>query len=827
MDSNRPCVYYFSDPPPDGPGEAKRLLGGKGASLNAMSRAGLQVPPGFTISTECCRCYFERERKWPEGLEEEVRRNLRRLEEETGRPFGRGAVPLLVSVRSGAAVSMPGMMDTLLNCPLHAGLADQVGDTPGLWNLYLQFIRSFAHTVDHLDEGFFDELDRRHGPQPSRAHADAYLYAYRERTGRRLPDAPWDILVACINAVFDSWHNQRAVVYRQRHGIRALEGTAVNIQAMFPSEVSGVLFTQDPNDLDAGRMIVEASYGLGEAIVSGDVETGRREEIQRLEALAGDKRKVWIAHNLAETLRHPTPLTWDIVGRFISGSGGFGRMYRQLGYRPSRKVSREGFLELIGGRIYADPDRLAEMFWDGIPVRYELAALLEDKTLLDRGPTKFDPNKADGRFLRKLPGTLLAMWRASRKLRRLRSRARRTFEQEILPAYLEYVEEKRREELASLSDVQVLAELDDRCQRVLRQFGAESLKPGFLAGLAFDALQGLLVQLLGKQAAAELAATLTRALEGDTTFEQDALLYRVAAGQATLEEFLERFGHRSSDEMELAEPRWRENPAYLRQMIDRFRADSGRSPEEIHRQNLTRRRAAEEQLPAILARCGGSSLRERIQRDLAEVRDLLPLRESGKHYLMMGYELIRAAIEQLAARWDLGAGIYFLRRDELEHYPARRQELDEQIARRRTRWQALKRLHMAEVIDSDHLDGLGLPEEIESLDELQGTAVASGVATGMVRVVFDPQAAGDLGEGYVLVCPSTDPGWTPLFMAAAGLIVERGGMLSHGAIVARDFGIPAVVCPHATRLLETGDHIRIDGASGKITVIERAVGTAV
>jgi len=910
--SERSWIHDFSDPSPDG-SDLKTLLGGKGASLKQMCRAGLNVPPGFTITTAACAAYFDRQRRWPEGLEEEVRENLARLESASGRRFGRGARPLLVSVRSGAAVSMPGMMDTILNCGLHPGLADDVGDTPAFWHLYVQFIESFASTVDGLDRTTLEAEARSGDGQAGdgRAWANAYLQAYARATGRPFPTDPWQCLVACINAVFDSWNNERAVTYRKHHDVRGLAGTAVSVQMMFPSEVSGILFSQDPNDLASGRMIVEASYGLGEAVVSGgvspdrfsinrddpadftvaigqkahviaalgqssprdpdapsldarqiaelcdlglrieeffghpvdvewgwaegrfallqarairgldvarEVETARQEEIARLRAMTDGRRRVWVTHNLAETLPLPTPLSWDIVGEFMTGDGGFGQMYRQLGYRPSAAARREGFLDLIGGRVYADPDRLAGMFWDGMPMRYELDALVEDKGLLDRGPTKFDPDQADGRFLVRLPGTLWAMWRSSKIMRRARRDAARRFLDEVLPPYLKYVEEKRAQDLGPLSDEQVLDELDARRVQVLTRFGPESLVPGFVGSLAFDALQQLLVQLMGPDEGTAMAATLTRALEGDTTFEQDALLYRVAHGGATMEEFLDRFGHRASNEMELAEPRWREEPRHIEQLASRMQS-LPRGPEEIHEENLARRSEAQQQLPGVLARRGGSSLREPIEENLHEARALLPYRESGKHYLMMGYELLRLVIEELAERWDLGRKIYFLRLDEMRDFARNRDELERAIEARRLRWRACQRLDMPDVIDSHELDGLGLPRPVEAASELKGTPVAAGAATGTVRIVLNPHEAGDLGDDPILVCPSTDPGWTPLFLSIRGLVIERGGVLSHGAIVARDFGIPAVVCPDATRILQEGARVRVDGNHGTVSVL--------
>jgi pyruvate,water dikinase len=906
-------VYHFDDPPPTGEADLPGLLGGKGSSLRAMTQAGLHVPPGFTITTECCRRYFELGRRWPDDLDRQLREHLARLEAQTGRTFGQGRRPLLVSVRSGAARSMPGMMDTLLNCGLHPDLAADppqgVGDSPRFWRTYAQFVAMFTSTVHGVALSGCDKA----------ADGDAALALlgdYQRQTGEPFPTDPWDALVACINAVFDSWHNERAVAYRNRHNIRDLHGTAVNVQVMFASQVSGIAFSQDPNDIAAGQMIVEAAYGLGEAVVSGEVtpdryivrrgdfaiasrdvgdkaavvlplgddtpaesdapclsdeqvvelarlvlrveehfghpvdvewgwadgqftllqarairglevagqvERARQDEIDRLAELverAGGRRRVWIEHNLGETLRWPTPLTWDIVRRFMTGSGGFGRMYRQLGYRPSQRVCAEGFLELIGGRVYADPQRLGELFWDGMPLVYDTDAVVGDPSLLDRAPAKFDPDRADGRFLLQLPANLHAMWRIRRNVRRGMANANQRFDAAVRE-YQARLRQIRQAQLDGLSDTQLIAEIDRRRAVVLDEFGPESLLPGLFGGMAYDGLEAMLGQLLGHEAGAAMAATLTAGLE-DTTTQQDALLHDVARGNASLEAFIEQFGHRCVGEMELGQPRWREDPTYLEQTIGRLRRDGGRDPRAMHAENVARRDEAERSLPNQLCDAGGSALLERIQVDLADARALLPYRETGKHYLMMGYELIRQAIESLAQRWGLvDDDIYFLHFEELAGFTNDRARLAEQVARRRLRWQAFQRLDMADVIDSDELDRLGQPPEAADGAELAGTAVAAGAATGVARIVLRPDEAGDLGTDYVLVCPSTDPGWTPLFLGARGLIVERGGVLSHGAIVARDFGIPAVVCPGATRILDEGERITLDGNRGRIIRLER------
>jgi rifampicin phosphotransferase len=829
-------IYHFADPVESDGQAVRQVLGGKGASLKEMTQAGLPVPPGFTLGVTCCEQFFAGGRRWPAGLEEELREAISQLERETGRRFGEPAHPLLVSVRSGAAVSMPGMMDTLLNC----------GD-------------------------------------PSKGDA-------------------WTQLVQAINAVFESWLSERAVVYRAHHQIRGLAGTALTVQAMFPSEISGIAFTQDPTDWQAQRIVIEAAYGLGEVVVSGEVtpdrflvpradltqyattpgkhgqegqpipcllaaqvqelarialrieehyghpvdiewgwaagrfallqarpirgldvlravEPARLAEIARLRRLANGQRRVWVAHNLGETLRFPTPLTWDIVRAFMSGDGGFGQLYQQLGYRPSRRVRAEGFLELIGGRIYADPDRLAELFWEGMPLAYDPDALTRDKTLLDKAPTKFDAAKADGLFLLRLPRNLWGMWRVARNAQRGRREAKSRFDSAALPAFLRQVDVQKSDQLHNLSDDAVIERLHQWSRENLGTFAAESLRPGFFGAMAFASLEAMLVQLMGERDGAELARTLTLALDGDVTFEQDAVLYKIAQGQADLAAFLERFGHRCIGEMELAVPRWREEPSYLEQMVARIRANPSRSPDGIHREGADHYRQARDRLPETLRRWGGSCFRERIESDLDDARTLLPFRESGKFYLMMGYEQLRRAVEELARRWGLGQDIYYLTLAELPRWRSESTRLAAEIGTRKLRWQALQKLDLADPIDSACLDSLGLPQELDATQsELAGTAMAPGVASGPARIVFDPNDAGELGAGYILVCPSTDPGWTPLFLGARGLIVERGGVLSHGAIVARDFGIPAVACPSATRLVMAGAIVRVDGNTGRVVL---------
>ncbi|MFB3893181.1 MAG: PEP/pyruvate-binding domain-containing protein [Phycisphaerae bacterium] len=916
-------IYFFGDGGSEGDPARKEVLGGKGASLAGMSRAGLPVPPGFTISVECCRHYHANGHKWPAGLEEQLKQYISRLEEVTGRPFGQGPRPLLVSVRSGAAVSMPGMMDTLLNCGLHPALADDLADKDRFWLTYRQFVQQFAQTVADV------KLDGQHtsapgqavasgqsaGAKADRELAEAVRKLYESKTGRPFPATPWQTLVECVNAVFESWNSDRAVVYRKSQDVRGVDGTAVNVQAMFPSEVSGIAFTANPADPLARDIVIESSYGLGEAIVSGgvspdlfivdrdsmaikdrtlghkvhavaaldgpaaaraldpkafslsddqvlqvarlalkvekhygfpvdiewafaggqfallqsrpvrglevalDIEVGRQEEIARLKSLAAGKRKVWVTHNLGETLPNPTPLTWDIIRHFMSGRGGFGLMYRHIGYHPSASIDKDGILELICGQIYADPDRAAELFASHLPKVYDLDAVAEDPGLLETAPNKFDPKRADAMFLLRLPKMIAGIIRTSRRTRRARRGALERFDSEVLPPYLAYVERKRAQDLTRLSTREVIDELHARNKRVMDEFGAESLKPGFFGGVARGELEGILTRLMGAHAARDLVATLTSGLDGDSTIEQNAMLFRVARGQADMGEFLRRYGHRTVGEMELSIPRWHEDHSYLDGMLAAHRRPAARSPEELHAANVERRLAAQRELPGVLAKWGGSCQQEEVMAVLAEAQKLLPHREVAKHYLMMGYDLLRRAIMELSRRWDLGRDIFFLKLEELGRFEKERVELSKLIASRKVRWQSAQRLLPADVIDSDNLDNLGFPDEVESAHQLDALPLAPGMAEGEVRIVHSPDQATDLPDDCILVCPSTDPGWTALFVSIRGLVVERGGVLSHGAITARDFGIPAVACHQATRRLASARRIRVDGGAGQVTVL--------
>ena len=283
-------VYSFGTGHNEGRADMKNLLGGKGANLAEMASIGLPVPPGFTITTEVCTEFYKNNRAYPNGLNGEVQAALSRIESAVGRKFGDPRDPLLVSVRSGARVSMPGMMDTVLNLGLNSetvvGLATSSGDARFAWDSFRRFIQMFASVVLGVDHHRFEEIieavkldqgaveDTALSAEDWQRVAEEYLGMIEEETGKPFPQAPADQLWAAIGAVFGSWMNPRANTYRRLHDIPADWGTAVNVQAMVFGNMgadcaTGVCFTRDPStgeNVFYGEFLVNAQ---GEDVVAG------------------------------------------------------------------------------------------------------------------------------------------------------------------------------------------------------------------------------------------------------------------------------------------------------------------------------------------------------------------------------------------------------------------------------------------------------------------------------------------------------------------------------------------------------------------------------
>ena len=283
-------IYFFGNGKAEGSAKDKVLLGGKGANLAEMTNIGLPVPPGFTISTECCAAYYKNGEKFPDGLEQQIDESIKRLEDALGKKLGDAVNPLLVSCRSGAAVSMPGMMDTVLNIGLTEKMIDPFSKSCGnprfAWDAWRRLINMFGDTVMGVDHHHFEhelaavkkqrkvKLDTDLDVEGLKEVCQRYLKVYEKHTKEKFPTSPREQIVKSVKAVFQSWMSPRAIKYRKINEISGLNGTAVNVQAMVFGNMgedcaTGVCFTRDPStgeNVFYGEFLINAQ---GEDVVAG------------------------------------------------------------------------------------------------------------------------------------------------------------------------------------------------------------------------------------------------------------------------------------------------------------------------------------------------------------------------------------------------------------------------------------------------------------------------------------------------------------------------------------------------------------------------------
>lgn len=283
---NNKYVYLFDE----GKAEMKSLLGGKGANLAEMTNIGLPVPPGLTITTAACNQYYAEGKNFPEGMEEDIKEKLAVIEEKTGKKFGSEENPLLLSVRSGSVVSMPGMMDTVLNLGLNdqtiKGLASSTRDERFAYDCYRRFIQMYSDVVMGVEHYHFEAILEEHKERKKvkfdheleaadlKALIEEYKGAVKSQSNQKFPQDPMEQLMMAIRAVFDSWNNHRANVYRKINNIPDHLGTAVNVQSMVFGNMgsdcgTGVAFTRDPSTGEKklyGEYLINAQ---GEDVVAG------------------------------------------------------------------------------------------------------------------------------------------------------------------------------------------------------------------------------------------------------------------------------------------------------------------------------------------------------------------------------------------------------------------------------------------------------------------------------------------------------------------------------------------------------------------------------
>jgi pyruvate, orthophosphate dikinase len=410
-------VYDFSQ----GSKDMRDLLGGKGANLAEMTTIGLPVPDGFTITTKACLDYLGAGGDWPEGLRDEVAEHLAGLETRVGKRLGDPSGPLLVSVRSGAPVSMPGMMDTILNLGLNdqsvEGLATQSGDERFAFDSYRRFVQMFGDVVmgvdGHLFEAALDRAKRDRGVREDvdldagdlRKLVETFRGIYRSETGEEFPQDPTDQLARAVEAVFGSWNTPRAVTYRRHEGIADDLGTAVNVVQMVfgnmgPASATGVAFTRNPSTGERelyGEFLVNAQ---GEDVVAGirtprplaeleqvvpEAFTGLREAMDRLEAHYKEMQDVEF------TIEQGTLYVLQTRS---------GKRTAQAAVRVARDLVTEGVVDRDTAIARIDPGQLDQLLHPGIDPTADydvLATGLNASPGAAVGKAVFDADTAESR----------------------------------------------------------------------------------------------------------------------------------------------------------------------------------------------------------------------------------------------------------------------------------------------------------------------------------------------------------------------------------------------------------------------------------------------
>jgi pyruvate, orthophosphate dikinase len=354
-------VYDFTE----GDKDQKDLLGGKGANLAEMTNLGLPVPPGFTISTEACRAYLERG-DVPDGLADEIDGHVKSLEESMGRGLGDPQDPLLVSVRSGAKFSMPGMMETVLNIGLNdesvRGLSHQSNDERFAMDSYRRLLQMFGSTVLDIDSEVFskalDRLKKDRGTESDtdltaddlRGLVDTFKGSIREHAGRDFPQDPREQLDLAMRAVFDSWNTERAVLYRRQERIPEGLGTAVNVQAMVFGNLgddsgSGVAFTRDPASGNQGVYGDYLQNAQGEDVVAGIRNTVSLADMERVDKASHDQL-LEIMNTLEKHYRDMCDIEFTVErGKLWMLQTRVGKRTPEAAFRISRHMTDEGLID--------------------------------------------------------------------------------------------------------------------------------------------------------------------------------------------------------------------------------------------------------------------------------------------------------------------------------------------------------------------------------------------------------------------------------------------------------------------------------------------------
>lgn len=886
--------------------------GGKAMNLAKLARAGLPVPPGFIVTTAAYNAFVA-----ANDLAATINGQLSTATGQWSIDAAAHAIRAHFAATSIPADLADQILASYHALPTNSGLRITHCELPAV------AVRSSATAEDLPDLSFAGQQD-------------TFLNVVGD-------EALLHAIVACWSSLWTA----RAIAYRQRNGIAHDDvALAVVVQAMVESEASGVLFTANPLTGKRSEVVIDATLGLGEALVSGQVEPdqivvdtragrivakrlgakalairgaagggvttdqqdaasqqalpdaailelarlGKRVEQQLYGGQPQDIEWAWAGGRLtllqsrAITSLYPlpaampaeplqvlfslnhvqgmldpfTPLGQDALARaYVTLATLFGRHYTPQTQRELTTAGERLYINVTPALRHTQGRKLLHGIFSAIEpgAGQAIAGVLGDPRL---AVARSGLSPAAAASLTRFASVVAR--RAAAAMRH--PQAQRDDMQRLIDSFIAEMDERSRQ-------ARTLAERLALWQAIYSEFaGRISLRlfPPIAAGIgSFYQLRRLAMRTLGSD---QLALEAARGLPGNVTTEMDLVLWTVAqviqadpesasrfetedavslaaayqartlplAAQAALLAFMDRYGMRGLAEIDLGRPRWQEDPAHVLQVVQSYVriADPELAPDVVFRRGAVAAEAAIEQLATAMP----NPVQARVARLLgSRMRVLAGLRETPKFTIVRLLGIVRQMMlqsgQELAAAGVLSQAddIFFLHFEELEALAnGERGRMNDERAEGRN-WRALAaqrrqvyerellRRQTPRILLSDgtaFYAGLGA----DSGDGvLSGSPVSPGAVEGVVRVVFDPRGV-QLTPGEILVCPGTDPSWTPLFLAAGGLVMEVGGLMTHGSVVAREYGIPAVVGVHeATQRLHSGQRVRVDGTAGLVVVI--------
>ncbi|HET7143371.1 MAG TPA: PEP/pyruvate-binding domain-containing protein [Anaerolineales bacterium] len=875
--------------------------GGKAANLVRLTRAGFDVPRGFIVSTNAY-CEFVKANK----LEAVIRQATEGLAPEN-------IEALEIASQTIRAAFSQGDLSAEIHQEIQTAYAD-LNRQSTIENRQSVAVRSSATAEDLPDLSFAGQQD-------------TYLNVIGE-----LP---------LLKAVIDCWSSlwtARAIGYRMRNHISHDEAAlAVVVQEMVQSDVSGVLFTANPLTGLLSESVIDATFGLGEALVSGQVEPdhfvvdsisaeisgktlGAKKISMRgktgggVESIADEgaesrqtltddqiRQLVTIGQSIQKEYNAPQDIEWAFADNklYILQSRAITSLFPvpQVSYDPLIIWISFGAVQgLVGPITPLGRDTIRQVMAGGArmlgvktkPEEIEVFAMAGERVWIKFSDVMRHPlgsrifkealgfiEPSSGQILRTLSsdprlGVGKGKFKFSTARRMIRFFAPILFKVMHNMAKPEHARARFDDDIEAYLAATKLPAGSNRFERLanfvvfMRERIANVfafLMPRFIPvfGPSAAAL-GLLYRI---SAEPNLALEVTRGLPNNVTTEMDLVLWETAqaiqadaesksrfaasdaaelarqylngtlpsASQNVIARFLDKYGARGVGEIDFGQPRWREEPTPVMHTLQSYlQIDSAFAPDIVFAKGEKAAQDAVEKIAAQVRKEHGGWLKEKIVRGAARrIRLLMGTRESPKFFAVRTMGIARKAILEVGKEFadagtiEIPTDLIYLNLTELDSL-ARNETRDWKslIAERRATYEReLRRRQVPRVLVSDgraFYEGMGASTDTDNI--ISGSPVSPGVVEGIVHIVLDPRGT-QLIPGEILVCPGTDPAWTPLFMAAGGLITEVGGMMTHGSVVAREYGIPAVVGVHqATTRLKDGQRIKVDGTQGKIIVLE-------